>query len=116
MWRRMRVLWLWALVCAGTASAQTAAQTAAEPVYTRARLVSVLQEPGDTGKLYVRLQLVPRWRLPFTTQAWRVRDRSLLTGIPEGAWVKFTARRVEGENTLTSIHMVEECKRFQPCD
>lgn len=87
-----------------------------EPVYTRARVVSLLQEPGSSGKLYVRLKLLPRSKIPFTTQAFRVRDPALLAGIPEGAWVKFTARHVEGENTLTSIHVVEECKRFQPCD
>lgn len=86
----------------------------AAPVFTRARLVSVEQEAG--GKLYVRLKLLPRAKLPFTTQAFRVPDSALLAGIPAGAWVKFTARHVEGENTLTSIQVTEECKRFQPCD
>jgi Cu/Ag efflux protein CusF len=113
-WRH--VLWLWAVVCAGAALAQAGPMAPADTVYTRARVVSVLQEPGSAGKLYVRLKLVPQWKLPFATQAFRVTDRALLDGIPEGAWVKFTARRVEGENTLTSIHVVEACKRFQPCD
>jgi len=101
------VLMLWAF--------GAAAQAPAEPVvYTRARVVS-LPKAGD-AKPYVRLKLLPRAKLPFTTHAFRVADRALLADIPEGAWVKFTARHVEGENTLTSIHVVEECKRFQRCD
>ena len=41
---------------------------------------------------------------------------ALLAGLPEGAWVKYTTARVDGDNTLTSIYVVEECKRFQHCD
>ena len=95
----------------GFAAAQAQEPT---PVYTRARLTSTFEEDG--GKLYVRLRLLPRAKIPFTTQAFRVRDRSLVAGLPEGAWVKFTTERVDGENTLTSIQVVEECKRFQHCD
>ena len=94
----------------------SAASTPAAPVTTRARVVSVEREGGRGGAALVRLQLLPRAKLPFTTLAFRVADPTLLAGIFKGAWVKFTARRVEGENTLTSIHVVEECKRFQPCD
>ncbi len=90
------------------------ADSQAAPVFTRARVVSVEQQAG--GKLYVRLKLLPRAKLPFTTQRFSVTDRALLAGIAEGAWVKFTARSVEGENTLTSIQVAEECRRFQPCD
>ena len=97
-----------AALVVGSALAQPA------PVLTRARVVSVQQEPG--GPLYVRLKLLPRSKLPFTTQRFAVVDRTLLAGIAEGAWVKFTAKSVEGENTLTSIQIAEECKRFQPCD
>lgn len=111
------LLWLWSSAGAGAApSSQAVPDTAAAPVYTRARVVSVRQEPGDEGRLYVRLRLLPRSKIPFTTQAFRVTDRALLAGISDGASVKFTARHVNGENTLTSIHVVEECKRFQPCD
>lgn len=111
MMRRIFIglLVLWAAGAAAQASAP------AEPVvYTRARVMSLPKE-GD-AQPYVRLKLLPRSKLPFTTQAFRVADRALLAGIPQGAWVKFTTRHVEGENTLTSIHVVEECKRFQPCD
>lgn len=87
---------------------------AAEPVYTRARLVSV--QPDRDDRLLVRLKLLPRSNLPFSTLTFTVRDRALVADIPEGSWVKFTARSVEGENLLTSIHVVEECRRFQPCD
>ena len=84
------------------------------PVHTRARVVSLPQE--SDARPYVRLKLLPRSKLPFTTQAFRVADRALLKGIPEGAWVKFTARSEGGVNWLTAIHVVEECRRFQPCD
>lgn len=79
-----------------------------EPVFTRARLVSVQKESDG--------RLLPRSKIPFTMLTFTAVDRALLVGIPEGAWVKFTARSVEGENLLTSIHGVEECRRFQPCD
>lgn len=42
-------------------------------------------------------------------------DRSLVD-IPEGAWVRFVAQHIDGKNVLTAIHVVDECKRFQPCD
>ena len=83
-------------------------------VYTRARLTSLFEEPG--GRLYVRLRLLPRSKIPFTTQTFRLPERSLVADIPEGSWVRFTAKHVDGENTLTSIHVAAECKRFQPCD
>jgi Cu/Ag efflux protein CusF len=53
--------------------------------------------------------------LPFTTQTFRVVDQALLADVSEGAWVRFTARGLEGKNTLTAIQIAEECKRFQPC-
>ena len=109
-------LWCSAAIAQQSALPSAPASTEAAQVHTRARFMSVLQEGGSGGKLYVRLKLLPRSKLPFTTQAFRVVDRALLAGIPEGAWVKFTARHIEGENTLTSIHVVDECKRFQPCD
>ncbi|MBU0747195.1 MAG: copper-binding protein [Gammaproteobacteria bacterium] len=107
----------------GIASAQSAASAPAvreegaapaAPVFTRARLVSVGPKVGN--KLYVQLKLLPLAKLPFTTQTFRVMDGVQLAGIPEGSWVKFTARHVEGDNTVTSIQLAEECKRFQPCD
>ena len=107
-----------AALVAGGALAQPAASAQADgqaaPVLTRARVVSIQREPA--GRLYVRLKLLPRSKLPFTTQRFTVVDRTLLAGIAEGAWVKFTAKSVDGENTLTSIQVAEECKRFQPCD
>lgn len=97
------------LCCALAPSAVTA-----EPVFTRARLVSV--QPDRDGQLLVRLKLLPRSKIPFSTQTFTVRDRALVADIPEGSWVKFTARSEGGVNWLTAIHVVEECRRFQPCD
>lgn len=85
----------------------------AAPVFTRARFASVHEEAD--GKLYVRLKLLPRSKIPFTTQTFRVTDRALLAGIPEGAWIEFTSRHVEGENRVTAIRVTEACKRFQKC-
>lgn len=86
----------------------------AETVFTRARLVSV--QADRDGRWLVRLKLLPHSKIPFTTQTFTVRDKALVAGIPEGSWVKFTARAEDGVNWLTSIHMVEECRRFQPSD
>ncbi|VWX61740.1 conserved hypothetical protein [Burkholderiales bacterium 8X] len=83
-------------------------------VYTRARLTSSYEEPK--GRLYVRLKLLPKAKLPFATQTFRLADKSLISGIPDGASVKFTARRIDGENTVTSLQPASECQRFQPCD
>lgn len=117
MWHGVCVLAVWAVVTGGAAVAQAAEPGPTEAVYTRARVVSVDRE-GESGgkKLYVRLKLLPRAKIPFATQTFRVVDATLLAGISEGAWVKFQARRVHGENTLTAIHVVDECKRFQSCD
>lgn len=83
-------------------------------VYTRAEVRSYFVE--SNGKLYIRLKLLPGYKIPFSTQAFLVSDRSLLSGIGEGATVEFTAKRLSGENTLTSIRVVEPCIRFRRCD
>ena len=117
MWSRSRDVWaaiaVFSLMATGAAAAP-AADAPAATVLTRARVASFLDEPG--GKSYVRLKLMPRSKLPFTTQTFRVTDRSLLTGIAEGATVKFSSKHIEGENVVTAIHLVAECVRFQPCD
>ena len=95
------------------AAAGTAANTAAV-VYTRGEVRSFFEEPG--GKLYVRLKVMPGWKIPFSTQNFRVIDRSLVAGIEEGASVRFTAKHLAGENTLISIQAAEPCRRFGPCD
>ena len=80
------------LLMAGRASAARgeAAGTGegAPLVFTPARVRSFFEEAD--GKLYVRLKLLPRAKIPFTTQAFLVTDRALLSGISEGASVKFT--------------------------
>ena len=96
-------------------AASVAVEDAAAPVYTRARLVSVEADAGDNAT-HVRLKLLPRAKLPFTVQTFRVVNPALLHGIPQGAWVQFTARHIDGENTLTSIRVTAECRRFERCD
>ncbi|MBB3178638.1 copper-binding protein [Variovorax sp. Sphag1AA] len=103
-----------AAICIIVTSGVAAQGNDPSPVYTRARLTSLFEEAG--GKLYVRLRLLPKSKIPFTTQTFRLPDRSLVADIPEGSSVKFTSKHIDGENTLTSIHVVAECKRFQPCD
>ena len=86
----------------------------ATPVYTRAEVRSFFEEAD--GKMYIRLKLLPRSKIPFSTQNFFVPDRSLLVGIKEGASVQFTAKHLMGQNTLTSIRLAEPCRRFQRCD
>ena len=100
---------------AGAASAAVEGAAPAAPVYTRARLVSGERDASGNA-MRVRLKLLPRAKLPFTTQTFRVVNPALLHGIPQGAWVQFTARHIDGENTLTSIRVTAECKRFERCD
>lgn len=83
-------------------------------VYTRAEVRSFFEE--SDGRYYVRLKLLPRAKIPFSTQNFLVADRALLAGIGEGASVRFTAKHLAGENTLTSIQLAEPCIRFRPCD
>lgn len=83
-------------------------------VFTRAVVRSFFEETD--GRSYVRLKLLPKAKLPFTVQTFRLADRSLQAGLSEGASVKFISRHIDGENTVTAIHAVPECRRFQPCD
>lgn len=120
MLNTLRTAFLGVLSTVVISSAIAQAPAHAEPqaptatVFTRARVTSFHQEAGD--KLYVRLKLLPRSKIPFATQTFRVTDRSLVAGIPEGAWVKFTSQRLEGENVVTSIQVTSECTRLQKCD
>jgi len=83
-------------------------------VFTRAVVRSFFEEPD--GRSYVRLKLLPKAKLPFTVQTFRVVDQALLAGLSEGSSVKFVSRYIDGENTVTSIHAAAECQRFRPCD
>jgi Cu/Ag efflux protein CusF len=117
--RHLSIAWL-GLVLATAAIAQDAARRpdppAAEaqqqPVFTRARFVAAHE---DAGKPYVRLTLLPRAKLPFSTQTFRLADRTLMEGIPDGSPVEFVARRIDGENTVVALRPMAECKRFQKC-
>ncbi|MDH6593626.1 Cu/Ag efflux protein CusF [Variovorax sp. TBS-050B] len=100
---------------AGPAAAQPTPAPAAgetQPVYTRARFKSAHEE---AGKPYVRLTLVPRAKLPFSTQTFRLADRALLDGIADDSPVEFVSRRIDGENTVVAIRAVPACRRFQKC-
>ena len=112
--RRLALAGIGLWMAAGAAAQSVAPSGDAAPVLTRARIASFLNEAD--GKAYVRLKLLPRSKLPFTVQTFRVADRALLAGLSEGTWVNFAAKHVDGENTVTSIQAVAECRRFQPCD
>jgi Cu/Ag efflux protein CusF len=122
-----RRLLLAALLCAlthtgqaATASATPASSSAAvsgpaaQPVYTRAVVRSIVRQEG--GRRYVQLKLVPRAKLPFTTITYRVLDRRLLDGVSEGASVQFIAARIGGENTVTALRIATPCERFRQCE
>jgi Cu/Ag efflux protein CusF len=113
----MSMVWRRSIAIALTVALSSAALAqgdAPSPVATRAQLASTFEEPN--GKLYVRLKLLPRSKIPFSTLTFRVTDRALLAGIAQGSWVKFTASRVDGENAVTSLQAVDKCVRYQPCD
>jgi Cu/Ag efflux protein CusF len=97
------------------ADARPPGDTASGPqaVETRAVVRSTFEEGGD--RLYIRLKLVPRRKLPFTTITYRVRDRALVANVREGDSVVFRAQRIGGENVLTALRAVPPCERFRPC-
>lgn len=82
-------------------------------VYTRA-VVRDLPRADDRPAL-VRLKIVPRGQLPFTTLSFHVDDRRLLDGLAVGDEVGFIAERRAGGNTLTAVRKVAPCVRFQHC-
>ena len=110
------------VILACTAAAGSSAAGAPQPrhtasgphaVETRAVVRSTFEEGGD--RLYIRLKLVPRGKLPFTTIPYRVSDRGLVANVREGDSVAFRAQRIGGENVLTALRAVPPCERFRPC-
>lgn len=74
----------------------------ASAVYTRAVIRSVFEE-GAGPRLYIRLKLLPRAKIPFSTLTYRVLDRGLIAALPAGTSVEFRAQRIDGQNILTAI-------------
>ena len=85
----------------------------AAEVYTRAIVRSISKDEGK--HLYIRLKLMPRSKIPFSTVTYRVLDASLITGLREGDSIAFKAKRLDGENVLTDIHTATPCERFKEC-
>jgi len=108
---------LWVQLGPGIARAagadDEAAAASATNVQTRAIVRSIGMEDGH--RLYIRLKLLPRSKVPFSTLTFRVLDARLVEGLREGDSVAFTAARVEGENRLTAIRTVPPCERFREC-
>jgi CubicO group peptidase (beta-lactamase class C family) len=94
--------------------AQTWTGSAQEVVYTRGELRSAL-ERDSAGHSYVRIKVVPRAKLPFSTLTFRVLDPALLAGLQPGALVEFRAERKDGENTLTAIRPASPCAPGAEC-
>jgi Cu/Ag efflux protein CusF len=84
----------------------------AAEVYTRAVVRSISKEGG---RLYIRLKLIPRAKLPFSTVTYRVLDARLVAGLREGDSVAFRAERLDGDNVLVAIHAAAPCQRFEEC-
>jgi len=112
-----RLAWTLAGLCLAAGAAaqpQTFEPTAhADRVFTRARLTSSFNEGRDVP--YVRLKLLPRSKIPFQIQTFRLKDRALIADIPIGAAVEFVAEPIDGANTVTAIRQVPECRRFEKC-
>lgn len=85
----------------------------AKTVYTRATVRS-LPDAGAREPL-IRLKIVLRARVPFSTLSFHVPRADLLQGLAVGDEVDFVAERQAGVNTLTRIRKVAPCVRFQPC-
>ena len=96
-------------------AATSGGPTAIAAVFTRATVRGVYEEDGGR-RLYIRLKLVPRGKIPFSTLTFRVLDRALVAGLADGASVAFRAERIDGENTLTAIRPAPPCERFRQCD
>jgi len=107
------------LVLAAPALNVACAAAAVEPppsatdVYTRAIVRSISEEDGK--RLYIRLKLIPRSKIPFSTVTYRVFDPRLMAGLREGQSVAFRAERLDGENVLTAIRIETPCQRFKEC-
>ena len=86
------------LLAGAPAMAAPPADTAGTPGEVRS-----IEHRSD-GRAFIRLKLrLPGGDLRFTTLTYRVRDASLIEGVAQGQQVRFAARRIEGENTLTAI-------------
>ncbi|HWI82407.1 copper-binding protein [Ramlibacter sp.] len=107
------------LVLAGPALDVAHAAGVVEPpasaadVYTRAIVRSISKDDGR--QLSIRLKLIPRSKIPFSTVTYRVVDARLVAGLREGDSVAFKAERRDGENVLTAIHTAAPCERFKEC-
>ena len=84
----------------------------AAPVLTRAIVRSL---PSAAEPDVIRLKLVPRRKLPFTTLAFAVGDAALPPGLAVGDEVGFAAEGRQDTNTLVRLRKVAPCVRFQPC-
>ena len=117
---RLMVLGIVCALAAGASVAQveratdaaSSAPTAEGLVETRA-VVRSIEESGS--RLYIRLKLVPRAKLPFTTITYRVLDRRLVANLREGESVAFRAQRIAGENVVTALRTMPPCERLRPC-
>lgn len=84
----------------------------AKPVYTRAVVRSL---PSAAEPNTVRVKLLPRGKVPFTTVSFGVERPELLRDILVGDEVGFVAERRASGNTLTRLRKVAPCVRFKPC-
>ena len=89
------------------------AEAVPERVYTRAtvrQLPTASEQPA-----VVRLKIMPRGKIPFSTLSFRVDDARLLQGIAVGDEVGFIAESGASGNVLKVLRKVPPCVRFQPC-
>ena len=85
---------------------------ASSRVLTRAVVRSL---PGPAEPITLRLKVLPRGKLPFTTIAFGLARPELAQGIQVGDEVGFVAERTEAGNTIVRLRKLAPCVRFQPC-
>ncbi len=98
---------------AAAAETGSSAPAAAVRVYTRA-VVRGLPARGESPPL-IRLKILPRGKLPFTTLSFRVDDPALLRGVSMGDEVGFIAARRAHGNTLVALRKAAPCVRLRHC-
>ena len=111
--------WVICLLAAGMGMGTAAGQTppsaggeASSRVLTRAVVRSL---PGPAEPITLRLKVLPRGKLPFTTIAFGLARPELAQGIQVGDEVGFIAERTEAGNTIVRLRKLAPCVRFQPC-
>ena len=88
------------------ASQQPGASSASSAVVAKAE-GEVRKIDKEAGKLTLRHGPIPNLEMPEMTMVFRLADAKLLDGLEPKQKVRFSAERLEGQLTVTSIEVVQ---------